>query len=504
MIARKSALIILIQLLNGLLGYVALKFVALYMSPWEYGVVGFAYGFVALFSIFGRLGFDQAHIKRVSEGKDFGRCVATFAVTKMLLAGLMAGAVFISIAIWRYLLHRGFETPLHEQAVYVMLVYFVLLTLTQTFISTFNARKETAKAYLPLLVYTMVRCVLTIFVAVYGLGVMFLAYAYVFGEIFHFLIALILIRGYPVTKPSLFYFKSYVKFALPVSIASASYIIMTNIDKVFIQLFWSAEQVGHYFAVFNISRYVILFVSSVGVLLFPTISEHHMRKDVGKIRRVVLQSERYLSMIVFPIVTLIILLAKPIIHILLSDKYLPALPVLQILPLFVLMEALARPYVSKFQGMDMPKIIRNRVFLMMIINVILNLVLIPRDMRSLGIKLVGLGAEGAAIATVSSYIFGLVYIRVKAWKVSGLGGNPRVVLHAVASMVMGLILWYLLGLTVISRWYHLIIMVMVGISIYFAILYMFKEFRKKDFEFFVDTLNIKKMFRYIEEELRYK
>ncbi|MCD6108065.1 MAG: polysaccharide biosynthesis C-terminal domain-containing protein, partial [Thermoplasmata archaeon] len=109
-----------------------------------------------------------------------------------------------------------------------------------------------------------------------------------------------------------------------------------------------------------------------------------------------------------------------------------------------------------------------------------------------------------AIATVSSYIFGLVYIRVKAWKVSGLGGNPRVVLHAVASMVMGLILWYLLGLTVISRWYHLIIMVMVGISIYFAILYMFKEFRKKDFEFFVDTLNIKKMFRYIEEELRYK
>ena len=504
MIARKSALIILIQLLNGLLGYVALKFVALYMSPWEYGVVGFAYGFVALFSIFGQLGFDQAHIKRVSEGKDIGRCVATFAVTKMLLAGLMASAVFISIAIWRYLLHRGFETPLHEQAVYVMLVYFVLLTLTQTFISTFNAKKETAKAYLPLLVYTMVRCVLTIFVAVYGLGVMALAYAYVFGEIFHFLIALILIRGYPVTKPSLFYFKSYVKFALPISIASASSIIMTNIDKVFIQLFWSAEQVGHYFAVFNISRYVILFVSSVGVLLFPTISEHHMRKDVAEIRRVVLQSERYLSMIVFPIVTLIILLAKPIIHILLSDKYLPALPVLQILPLFVLMEALARPYVSKFQGMDMPKIIRNRVFLMMIINVILNLVLIPRDIRSLGIKLVGLGAEGAAIATVTSYIIGLIYIRFEAWKTTRIKGNPKIILHAMASVFMGSILWYLLKLTHISRWYHLLIIALIGGGIYIVILFILKEFKKEDFDFFRDTLNIKKMLTYIKEEVRGK
>ena len=51
MIARKSALIVLTQVLNGILGYIGLKFIASYMQPWEYGVVGFAYGFVALFSI---------------------------------------------------------------------------------------------------------------------------------------------------------------------------------------------------------------------------------------------------------------------------------------------------------------------------------------------------------------------------------------------------------------------------------------------------------------------
>ncbi|RLF27663.1 MAG: flippase, partial [Thermoplasmata archaeon] len=60
MIARKSALIIFTQLLNGLLGYIALKYIALYMQPWEYGVIGFAYGFVALFSVFGNLGFNAA------------------------------------------------------------------------------------------------------------------------------------------------------------------------------------------------------------------------------------------------------------------------------------------------------------------------------------------------------------------------------------------------------------------------------------------------------------
>ncbi|HUV79667.1 MAG TPA: oligosaccharide flippase family protein, partial [Candidatus Bathyarchaeia archaeon] len=123
MIARKSTLIIITQLLNGLLGYIGLKFIAIYLEPWEYGVIGFAYGFVALFSIFGNLGFDAAHIKRVSEGKDLEKCIATFAATKLALAGVMASVVIGSVAVWKYVLGRGFETPFHESAVYIMLAY---------------------------------------------------------------------------------------------------------------------------------------------------------------------------------------------------------------------------------------------------------------------------------------------------------------------------------------------------------------------------------------------
>jgi len=502
MIARKSALIIFIQLLNGLLGYIALKFIALYMDPWEYGVVGFAYGFVALFSIFGKMGFDQAHIKRVSEGRNLGKCISTFAVTKLFLAGVMSGAVILSIAVWRHLLHRGFESPLHEKAVYIMLIYFVLLTFTQIFISTFNARRESAKAYIPLFVYTLARVSLTVFVAIKDLGAMALACTYVFGEVFHLVMALVLFRGYPIGRPSLSLFKSYLKFAIPLSIVSTSYIIMTNVDKVFIQLFWSSKEVGWYFAIFNLSRFVILVVTSVGLLLFPTISEYYSRNEMDKIREKVLKSERYLSMIVFPIVTMIIILAEPIIHILLSDKYLPGVHILQILPLFVLLEALARPYVSKMQGMDMPELVRNRFLIMVSANVILNLILIPRDIRSLGLNLFGLGAEGAAIATVISYVLGLIYIRYKAWRITGLKGNPRVILHAIDSIIMGLILWHLLKLTVISRWYHLAGIFILGGGIYFGLLVLMKEFRKEDFYFFLDAISPKGMLRYIRDEMR--
>lgn len=472
------------------------------MEPWEYGVIGFAFGFVALFSIFGNLGFDAAHIKRISEGKDLEKCIATFAATKIALAGLMASVVIGSVAIWKYVLGKGFETPFHETAVYIMLAYFILLIFTQTMVSTFNARKEIAKSQLPLFAYTFTRVVATIVVAYYGFGVLALAYTYLFGEIFQFALALLFFRGYSVGRPSLEYFKDYTKFAVPMAIVSTSYIIMTNIDKVFIQLFWGAAQVGEYFAVFNLSRFVILFVAAVEMLLFPTISEYHAQNNTEAIKNLVLKSERYLSMIVFPIVVIMVVLAEPEIHILLSDKYMPALPVLHILPFVILIDALARPYVSKLQGMDMPELIRNRVLIMLIFNVSLNLVLIPSGIRSLGIELAGLGAQGAAIATVVAYAVGLIYIRITSWKITGMVGNVRIILHAAAATIMGMILVYACGIFFIGRWYELVAIAVCSFAIYFALLFLMREFKKEDFDFFMDTFNIKKMLRYIKDEIR--
>ena len=502
MIARKSALIIFTQLLNGLLGYIALKFIALYMDPWEYGVIGFAYGFVALFSVFGNLGFNAAHVKRVSEGKDLGKCIATFAVTKTFLAGSMASITIGSIFAWKFLLHRGFESPYHEQAIYIMLSYFVLTALAQTFTSTFNARREIAKSQIPYFIFTLVRVAGTITVAVLGLGVLALAYTYVLGEIFHFSIALFFFRGYPVGRPSMDYFREYVKFAIPISIATVSSIIMTNIDKVFIQLFWSATQVGEYFATFNLSRFLLIFSGAVSSLLFPTFSLHHSNNNLREIRNLTLKAERYLGMITFPIVTLLITLSYPVIHILLSDKYLPAIRVLQIMPLFVLIEVLSGPYTQQLSGMNMPKFVRNRILIMMITNVSLNFILIPVDIRSLGLKLFGLGMEGAAIATVVAYLAGLLYIRIVSWRITGVKGSLSVITHALSATISGTIIYYISQHFLIARWYHLLGISLFGLLIYFAILFVLKEFKKEDFDLFIDTLNIKKMLKYVKEELK--
>ncbi|MCK5111907.1 MAG: flippase [Thermoplasmatales archaeon] len=507
MIARKSALIVATNILNGALGYVALFFITRYMSPEEYGLVAFALGFVTLFAIFGKLGYGNAHIKRVSEGKDLGTCIGTFLTIKIGLAGLMASVLIGAIFFWKVVMGQGFETSAHELAIYIMMGYWAIRLFAQSFITTFTAKKEIAKVQTTFLLETLVRVALIIYVAIAGFGAIALAFTYVAGEIGYFLLALYFFRRLPIKKPSKDYFKDYSKFAFPLIIVAVCSDIMTNIDKILIQLFWSSADVGYYFAAFRLSKFINMFTLAIGMLLFPTFSMLHANNNIAGIRKLTFKSERYLSMVVFPMVFGMVLLAEPAAKILLSG-WMPAVPLLQILPFLALLAALERPYQSQFLGMNRPKLARNRVLIMVCFNVVLNIVLIPKDIQIFDLDLVGMGARGAAIATVVAYGVGLMYSRVMAWKLTGIKGNPRVLLHAGAGGVMVAILYVLLYnlnmIVFIARWYHLLGFALFGLGIYIGVLYLLREFTKEDLHFFLDVLNIKKMFRYIKEEIRGK
>ncbi|MGC9308663.1 MAG: flippase, partial [Thermoplasmatota archaeon] len=459
MIARKSALILATQTANGILGYVGIFLVARYMAMPDYmlGVVSFAYGLVAIFDVFNNLGFHQAHIKRVSGGQDLETCMGTFAAVKIALTGLMALLLVGGMLIWTHVIGRGFESPEHESAVYVMLVYFVLWSLTQIIRTTFMAKKQMAKEQLPMFFETLARVAATVYVVWAGLGALALAWTYVVGEIAVFATALFFFRGYPIGRPSWEMFKSYASFAMPVAVVVASTRIMTNVDKVLIQLFWGAAEGGDYFSIYRLSRFLDQATLAMGILLFPTISAMHARRDMDGIKKLSYTAERYLSMVMFPLAFGIIFLAEPAVHILLSDKFFTAVPILQILPLFALLDALERPYQMKLMGINLPHFTRNRVLIMVAMNVGLNVLLIPKDIRILGLDLFGMGAMGAAIATVIAYAAGLIYTRWVVWRVSGMTVNWRILLHGIAATVMGFMLYYLNELVYpVARWYGLL------------------------------------------------
>ena len=308
MIARKSTLIISTTILNGLLGYVALFFITKYMSPEEYGTLAFAYSFVALFNILGQLGFDQAHIKRISEGKDLGSCIGTFIAIKLALTGLMVSVFFIYLFIWKNVLNEGFYDATTESVVLVFVAFYIFTSLQGISIHTFTATREIVKKELPTILGRITKVTLLFVVLLAGVNafgiappinwptfliplqkfisdhpVGSLAMTYVFDMMIVFIAGIWLLRKYPIKRPSWNLFKSYSSFALPLIISSVISIISLNIDKIMIGYFWTSTEVGYYFVVQRIFEFITPLSTSVTLVLFPTISSYHSKKNIDKI-----------------------------------------------------------------------------------------------------------------------------------------------------------------------------------------------------------------------------
>jgi hypothetical protein len=70
---------------------------------------------------------------------------------------------------------------------------------------------------------------------------------------------------------------------------------------------------------------------------------------------------------------------------------------------------------------------------------------------------------------------------------------------------MGSILYFIAYSTtmfLVIRWFTLLGFCILGLGIYIAILFVLKEFSKKDLDFFLKIINLKEMVSYIKSELK--
>lgn len=489
---------------GSILGYFALFFILRFMGLQVYGTIGFGMAFVGLFSFFSDLGFNRAHIKRVSEGKDLDKCIGTFIVTKLVLIALMVIFVLTSLFIWKHVLGRGFETQYHETVIYIFILYYIILNLSSIPILTFSARRETAKQQIPSLLEPLIRVPLTIVIAIGSLGVLALAGSYVLGAAGLLIAGFLIFRGSPIGKFDKKIFKSYFRFAIPISIATSISLISVNIDKVMLQLFWNSEVVGYYFTVQRITIFIISISMAVTVLLFPTMSRFHGKQEKGDISKMTLSAERYISLAVVPIAALLIVFSKQILNLFTVEIAENAQTVLQIMAIYAVIFCFYAVFINQILATDKPGLAAKIGISMALINITLNTFLIPKDVRAIGINLFGMGAEGAALATAISATFGLIITKTYARKLTGTKWNPRILLHIGSAFIMGTFLYFLKSYFIIESVFIVGGACLLGIGIYLGILIIIKEFKKKDFKLFLDIINPREMKKYVVSELRDK
>jgi O-antigen/teichoic acid export membrane protein len=500
MIAQKVSFAFFNNLTTSVLGYVSLFFIARLMGPNALGIVAFALAYVGIFSSFSDLGFGTAHIKRVSEGKDFGRCNGTYLSVTFLLTTAMAIIVFLTILVPKIFQHKHFVSEEHEIAVYIILVATVFGNISMFFNITFGARKETAKQSVPLLVGKFVEVIGKVVVAVVGLGAVFLAGANLLSSVVVFLFFIMLFRNYPIKRPDITYLKSYIKFAFPVMFIGMLSAIAQNMDKVMIQFFSSTEQVGYYSAGQSIALVVLFITVASNTLIFPTISSYHSRGDVESIRLLSNEAERYLSMILLPMVVFIIVFSKPICSILLGSRFAESASILTILSLVALVDGVSQPYTQQIGATDHIMIAARISSAIFLLDIILNFVFIPKAI--FGIKFLGLGMYGAALSTLISMSIGAIVFRFYAYRITGSRPNPRIVSNLLAALVMGFVLYFVSNYVYRNSFYLLVLCGLAGITVYVLCLFLLRSFGRKELELFLRIANPVALKNYATNEIK--
>lgn len=528
LLGRKTSLVILNSLVGAILGFAALKAVALYMGVEVYGRYAFALGLSGVFMFLSNLGFSKAHVKRVSEGRPLGDCIATFGVVSLLLTLLYAGLTLGGLALGTRVLGQQLYSTTETTLTFVILGR-TLSILRRVANLTFQARLDTARSEsIGFTASTTQSTAMIVIALLYAgatrregplydvllemtpglasliaqngaelLGFAFLLSALVATPLGFYL----LFRHYRLGRFDGDLFRDYLRYAVPLMFGIGVTAFGTDFDKAALGFFWSEREAGLFTGVQRLMVVITMITGAVQALFFPAISERHAQDDEAGARRLTATTLRYLSMLLVPAAFGLTALARPAINIVLSAQWLAAAPILGVLAFATLLMGLAGPFNNVLYGFDRPK----RAVALDVSRVVLKVALIgffvPASIFS--IPALGLRGVGAALAILVAAAAHLALVGHQAQALVGrIEGLPRLLWHWVAGAIMAVVVWLVhTEVFALERWFHVPPFVLFGAALYFLLLFLMRELKREDVEFFWAALHPGDMGRYIRSEL---
>jgi len=297
-------------------------------------------------------------------------------------------------------------------------------------------------------------------------------YLWLIGMIITFIVLLIYLKNditfFFVKIKSISYnlFKKSIIFSLPLILFFTSGLIISLADKYMINYFNGPALTGIYSLSYALVSMVLSFSGVISGVLYPHVAKAwNEKKEHSILFNAML---KYNLIMVLPAMVGLFVLRNQIITLISGPEYLLASPAITILIAFPLFAALTTILTNNLMLRDKTKLIGYVYTMGAVLNIILNIFLIPRY-----------GINGAATATILSYLF--IYIifhhRTRnqfSWNFKFL----RVERMIIASFIMGAVLFFI-NPTVFST---KIAALVIGVIVYVVLLYLLRVFVKEEYE----------------------
>ncbi|MFC1656349.1 flippase [Patescibacteria group bacterium] len=246
--------------------------------------------------------------------------------------------------------------------------------------------------------------------------------------------------------------------------------LLFRVDSIFISYLRPLKEVGLYGAAFKIFDIILIFAAYYAGSVFPIISKKVNDKDHLGITRVLQGSFDFLWITSVSIAVLIFYLSREIINIIAGPEFFAAIPALQILAVGVIFGFFNAILGYLMIAQNRQKITLVIIFIGLVINVILNLIFIPR-FGFVAAATTTTFAEFITLALTAYFMFKFYKIKLKYW---------NIIQSSAFLILLILFLWISSGF--VSGYFKFLVVGLALVICYTLLIYFNKDFRRIVFD----------------------
>ncbi len=291
------------------------------LTPNEYGAVGLITALIAVGNVFVQAGFGNALIqKKDADQTDFS---SVFYISVGLGVVLSLCVQFAAPFIADFYRQPNLANPIRVLS--LMLILAGINSVQQAYVSRKMIFK---KFFFATIIGTVISAFVGIALAYMGYGIWALVAQQLTNQLIDTLVLWFTVRWRPNLCFSVDRIKRLFGFGWKLLVSSLIDTIYNNLYTFVIGKAYSADDVGYYNRGKNIPNMVITNInSSIQSVLFPAISK--VQSDRERVKTLVRRSIMTSTFLIFPCMAGLAAIARPLTIILLTEKWLPCVPLMQ-------------------------------------------------------------------------------------------------------------------------------------------------------------------------------
>jgi O-antigen/teichoic acid export membrane protein len=452
-------------------GYISTFYFAHYLGPAVLGSFFLFLAYYGIFDLIGDGGFGGAAVKRISEGQFQNEYYSAYVILRIVLLCLSI-VVFI-------ILSPALSGMQEDGLLFWLIIALIIGTLYSIIGTNLYGTAQVGILQVSNLVNTIVKNIVQILAVFIGFGIGGLIFGFIAGLI----AAAVLNARYLRLTFSKFdrsHLDGLLSFSIWTFLSSGGALIFTYADTILIGQFMTEADVGIYRVAFQLASVASFMVIALHTVLYPRISKWHAENNIAMIEQALTRSFTYSLLLAIPVTAGGIALAEELLYYLYGASFVSGVPVLaillfvQIATIFLFLQTMC------LNAMDRPRNSFYVTAVSAVLNIVLNIVLIPL-----------MGIEGAAIASLATISLNAVL----AYGMLRSSLTVKIDLHSVVNLVvsaLGMAAFLVIYTYIfpIQSFIGLALAIGIGAVLYFMILFRIDRSIRSDLKELLDAMNL--------------